>query len=251
MRKRSELKKASAAERTEEIKSPPPGAECPECNETIEAGTATKRPDGIWECPHCAMPIEYSAGGVARTPPKKEQAKSGDTLVSSGATAAGKPLYCAKCGVRLTMASLDPASGTTPIDPSKKPKGMQPFFPCGHDGAGMVSDPSASEIQMANGAKPNPKKSPESPTTVTTDKPFTEERAERPPLVHYHWGRSMHRVAEFCTFDVGPFDVYEEVAPGETKLDAGRRARATCKQLADEDFDTKRRWYMEKMGLLK
>ncbi len=246
MRKRSELgKKPSAVERTTPIPgteegSPGPGCDCPGCGDKIEAGTATRRPDGKWECPHCGMPLKFSMGGVAMP-----DAVSGEKEKSSprGDDPPKEPLYCGECGSRLTVAN---AQG-----------GYTIFYPCGHTKAqGQVDDPKKSKNHKPAAGSQISTTSTGGQNSTNTVKPLTTgvQRGSAPeyhgPRIFLEWPESMFRVGEFNTFRTEKIALSFELGPDMTVEDAVAQGLARLEKLADDDFDKKSTWYLEKLGFL-
>lgn len=242
LRKRSEAKKSTAAERTEAIpdKSPGPGSECPECGDMIVAGSARRRADGRWECPHCAMVVEFSPGGVARAAastgltPKDHNAASsprGDEALVS--------LYCKVCATRISIAKVGP----------KGDRKTRMFWPCGHDDQGYVDDPArADKIKPVAGSQMLPAPPSRVPGAAVA---VVQEPRLRGPVVSVERPNNMFRVADFSSFNTDKFFVSFEVPPGQTIEQAIDEIREILDRKADEDFDRKSDWYLEKLGLLR
>jgi hypothetical protein len=65
--------------------------------------------------------------------------------------------------------------------------------------------------------------------------------------ITYVFGKEMYRVADFCTFDVGPYSATTHVQPGETRFDAFTRLRHDLEAVAQADRIARRESYIRTM----
>lgn len=149
--------------------------------------------------------------------------------------------FCPECGNRLE--GLKPSD---PDAPAHVPKSET------KEKKTETSD----DVPKASSSKAPPSL-PITPLTsaVSTMKVVETEKGQ---MLFYEWGQAMFRAAEFSTFHVGPFNTMLPltVIDGDAVItrpliEVYREAKDQMKEIADEEFEMKSTWYLEKLGLLK
>jgi hypothetical protein len=100
-------------------------------------------------------------------------------------------------------------------------------------------------------APPEPKSVTNVTNIVHKPSPYPAVDSDVGEEVTYTMGKEMYRVAEFCTFDVGPHVAHTRVRPGETRHNALERLRAEMEAFAHVDRIKRRDEFIANMRGVK